>query len=58
MRKLLIAATFALALLGAVGAGSARSSAGVRPVAAHTQLLADGGSTPYTLCGGAAPTYC
>ena len=58
MRKLFVAAALVLALLGAVGAGSARPAAGVRPVAAHTQLLADGGSTPQTLCGGAAPTYC
>lgn len=57
MRKLLIAATLTLALLGAIGAGSAHSTATIRPVAAHAQLLADGG-TPQTLCGGAAPTYC
>lgn len=58
MRKLLVAAALVLALLGAIGAGSAHTSAGVRPVAAHAQLLADSGSTPQTLCGGGAPTYC
>ncbi len=58
MRKLLIAATLTLALLGAIGAGSARSTAAIHPVAAHAQLLADGGATPQTLCGGAASTYC
>lgn len=59
MRKLLVAAALTLALLGAIGAGSARTSATIRPVAAHAQLLADGGSTPYTpVCPGGGSTTC
>ena len=59
MRKLLVAAALVLALLGAIGAGSARSSAGVRPVTARAQILADGGSTPYTpVCPGGGSTTC
>jgi len=59
MRKLLVATALVLALLGAIGAGSARTSAGVRPVAPHAQLLADSGSTPYTpVCPGGGSTTC
>lgn len=59
MRKLLIATTLTLALLGAMGLGSARSLAGFHALTAHTQLLASSATTPYTpVCPGGSSTSC
>jgi hypothetical protein len=56
MRKVFVIVALALALLGAIGAGAARSAV-AGPEAAHTQMLAAG--TPDTaVCGGSASTYC
>lgn len=56
MRKLLIATALVLALLGVVGAGSARALSATHAVAAHSQQTAD--VTPQTLCGGSSSAFC
>lgn len=57
MRKLFIVAALALALLGALGLGSVRTTGSAHLMSTHTQVIADGG-TPLTLCGGGSSAYC
>jgi hypothetical protein len=48
-----------IALLGAIGLGSAHTLSAAQPVAAaHSQPLVDGTVTPLAQCGGSAPTFC
>ncbi|HEY7974958.1 MAG TPA: hypothetical protein VID72_06420 [Ktedonobacterales bacterium] len=48
MRTLLIGIALFVALLGAVGLGSARPSLALHAGAAQSHLLVDGGATPNT----------
>jgi hypothetical protein len=59
MRKLIVAVALVIALLGAVGLGSAHALVSAHPVAAHTHLLVDGTVTPYgPVCPGGGSTNC
>ena len=59
MRKLLIAASLTLALLGAMSVGVARPLSNVHMSAAHALMWASGGATPYTpVCPGGGSTTC
>jgi hypothetical protein len=58
MRKLMFVVALTIALLGAIGLGSAHELSSAHSVATHTHLLVDGTPTPLTLCGGSASTFC
>lgn len=60
MQKLLLVVALTVALLGAIGLGSAHELSTVHPVAAtHTHLLADGTPTPYApVCPGGGSGSC
>ena len=58
MQKLMFVVVLTIALLGAIGLGSAHALSAAQPVAAHTHLLVDGTVTPLVQCGGSAPTFC
>jgi hypothetical protein len=59
MQKLMFIVVLTIALLGAIGLGSAHTLSAAQPVAAaHSQPLVDGTVTPLAQCGGSAPTFC
>lgn len=59
MRKLFLAATLTLALLGAASLGSGHSLSGFHTLAAHSQMLTSNAITPYTpVCPGGGSTTC
>jgi hypothetical protein len=60
MRKLMLAIALIVALLGAIGLGSAHALSAAQPVvAAHTHLLVSGSPTPYgPVCPGGSSTGC
>jgi len=56
---MMLAIALTLALLGAIGLGSAHELSSAHPLAAHTHLLADGTVTPYApVCPGGGSTNC
>jgi hypothetical protein len=60
MRKLMLAVALIVALLGAIGLGSAHELSNVHPVATtHMHVLVDGTATPYgPVCPGGGSTNC
>ena len=60
MHKLLLIVALTVALLGAIGLGSAHALPTAQPVAAtHTHLLVSGSPTPNTpVCPGGGSTNC
>ncbi len=59
MRRLLIGVALFVALLGAIGLGSAQSALAVHAGAVFSHALVDGGGTPQApVCPGGGSTSC
>lgn len=59
MRKFFVGVALVVALLGAIGLGSAHSLTTVHPLATQSHLLVDGTPTPYgPVCPGGGSTNC
>lgn len=59
MRRLLIGIALVVALLGAIGLGSAQPALAVHTGATSSHALVDGGGTPLTpVCPGGGSTSC